>query len=284
MTFSIVARDPATGDLGVAVQSKFLAVGAAVIHASAGIGAVATQALANVSYGPRGLALLEAGATADLAVEALVGSDPLADRRQLGIVDATGRVAAHTGSGCSDWAGDLAGDGFSCQGNILVSGATLDAMAATMADRLDLPLPERLVAALAAGQAAGGDARGQESAGLLVVRPGGGYGGQSDRLMDLRVDDHLSPIAELARLVGLHRRYFDQPSETELLAMDRELRTEIAERLARVTGLALDAGHPDELWAALERWAGRENLEVRMVRPGSIDRMVLGVLREATGG
>ena len=284
MTFSIVARDPATGDLGVAVQSKFLAVGAAVIHASAGIGAVATQALANVSYGPRGLALLEAGATAVLAVEALVGSDPLADRRQLGIVDATGRVAAHTGSGCSDWAGDLAGDGFSCQGNILVSGATLDAMAATMADRLDLPLPERLVAALAAGQAAGGDARGQESAALLVVRPGGGYGGQSDRLMDLRVDDHLSPIAELARLVGLHRRYFDQPSETELLAMDRELRTEIAERLARVTGLALDAGHPDELWAALERWAGRENLEVRMVRPGSIDRMVLGVLREETGG
>ena len=157
-------------------------------------------------------------------------------------------------------------------------------MAATMADRLDLPLPERLVAALAAGQAAGGDARGQESAGLLIVRPGGGYGGQSDRLMDLRVDDHLRPIAELGRLVSLHRRYFDQPSETELLAMDRELRTEIAERLARVTGLALDAGHPDELWAALERWAGRENLEVRMVRPGSIDRMVLGVLREETGG
>jgi uncharacterized Ntn-hydrolase superfamily protein len=282
MTFSVVARDPTTGDLGVAVQSKFLAVGAAVIHASGGVGAIATQARANLSYGPRGLALLQAGATAALAVEALVGSDPLADRRQVGIVDASGRVAAHTGGGCSDWAGHLVGDGFSCQGNILVSRATLESMAATMSDRLDLPLPERLVAALSVGQAAGGDARGQESAGLLVVRPGGGYGGQSDRLMDLRIDDHPSPIAELDRLVALHRRYFDRPSENELVRIDRTLGAEIAERLARATGIAVDAEDPEALWTRLERWAGRENLEERMVRRGAIDQTVLGVLRELT--
>ena len=282
MTFSVVARDPTTGDLGVAVQSKFLAVGAAVIHAAGGVGAIATQARANLSYGPRGLTLLQAGATAALAVEALVGSDPLADRRQVGIVDASGRVAAHTGGGCSDWAGHLVGDGFSCQGNILVSRATLESMAATMSDRLDLPLPERLVAALAVGQAAGGDARGQESAGLLVVRPGGGYGGQSDRLMDLRIDDHPSPIAELDRLVALHRRYFDRPSENELVRIDRTLGAEIAERLARATGIAVDAEDPEPLWTRLERWAGRENLEERMVRRGAIDQTVLGVLRELT--
>jgi uncharacterized Ntn-hydrolase superfamily protein len=282
MTFSVVARDPRTGDLGVAVQSKFLAVGAAVIHAAGGVGAIATQARANLSYGPRGLTLLQAGATAGLAVEALVGSDPLADRRQVGIVDASGRVAAHTGGGCSDWAGHLVGDGFSCQGNILVSRATLESMAATMSDRLDLPLPERLVAALAVGQAAGGDARGQESAGLLVVRPGGGYGGQSDRLMDLRIDDHPSPIAELDRLVALHRRYFDRPSENELVRIDRTLGAEIAERLARATGIAVDAEDPEALWTRLERWAGRENLEERMVRRGAIDQTVLGVLRELT--
>jgi len=282
MTFSVVARDPTTGDLGVAAQSKFLAVGAAVIHAAGGVGAIATQARANLSYGPRGLTLLQAGATAALAVEALVGSDPLADRRQVGIVDASGRVAAHTGGGCSDWAGHLVGDGFSCQGNILVSRATLESMAATMSDRLDLPLPERLVAALAVGQAAGGDARGQESAGLLVVRPGGGYGGQSDRLMDLRIDDHPSPIAELDRLVALHRRYFDRPSENELVRIDRTLGAEIAERLARATGIAVDAEDPEALWTRLERWAGRENLEERMVRRGAIDQTVLGVLRELT--
>ena len=282
MTFSVVARDPTTGDLGVAVQSKFLAVGAAVIHAAGGVGAIATQARANLSYGPRGLTLLQAGATAALAVEALVGSDPLAERRQVGIVDASGRVAAHTGGGCSDWAGHLVGDGFSCQGNILVSRATLESMAATMSERLDLPLPERLVAALAVGQAAGGDARGQESAGLLVVRPGGGYGGQSDRLMDLRIDDHPSPIAELDRLVALHRRYFDRPSENELVRIDRTLGAEIAERLARATGIAVDAEDPEALWTRLERWAGRENLEERMVRRGAIDQTVLGVLRELT--
>jgi uncharacterized Ntn-hydrolase superfamily protein len=198
VTFSIVARDPGTGDLGGAVQSKFLSVGSLVLHGRAGAGMVATQAWANVSYGPRGLDLLAAGATAPQALEVLVGGDDQPGVRQAAVVDAAGRVAAHTGGDCPDWAGHHTGDGFSCQGNILVSAATVAAMAAAMRERADLELPERLVAALEAGQAAGGDARGQQSAALLVVREGGGYGGRSDRHIDLRVDDHPTPIAELA--------------------------------------------------------------------------------------
>ena len=204
MTFSVVARDAVTGQLGGAVASKFLAVGGMVLHARADVGVVATQALANLSYGPRGLALLAAGVRPTQAVEALTSSDELPERRQVALVDATGRTAAHTGSGCMPWAGDVAGDGFSCQGNILVSRAVVDAMADVMRGRLDLRLAERLVAALAAGQAAGGDSRGQQSAGVVVVSRDGGYGGGSDRLVDLRVDDHATPLVELQRLVSLH--------------------------------------------------------------------------------
>ena len=283
MTFSIVALDRATGDLGVGVQSKFLAVGSAVPYAAAGIGAIATQALSNLSYGPRGLELLATGASADLALDTLIGSDTLAHRRQAAIVDAAGRVAAHTGSGCSAWAGHLLGDGFACQGNILVSASTVTAMAAVMADRLDLALPERLVAALGAGQAAGGDSRGQQSAALVVVRAAGGYGGQSDRLVDLRVDDHPTPIAEVERLLRLHRLYFDRPTEDDLIAIDAALAAELADRLARLTGQPVDAADPTALWERLDRWAGRENLEERMIREGALDRAVLKTLREQTG-
>jgi uncharacterized Ntn-hydrolase superfamily protein len=284
MTYSIVARDAATGDLGCAVQSKFLAVGAAVLHARAGVGAVATQALANLSWGPRGLALLDAGATAEQALAVLAGSDELPGRRQAGIVDATGRVASHTGSGCMAWAGHRTGDGFSCQGNVLVSSATVDAMAEVMTTCGDLPLPERLVAALAAGQAAGGDARGQQSAGLLVVRERGGYGGQSDRLVDLRVDDHPAPIEELGRILALHHLYFERPRDEDLVPIDEALAAEIAGLLGRIGGIPVDPGDSIALWARLERWAGRENLEERMIRAGYVDRTVLGILRQQGAG
>jgi uncharacterized Ntn-hydrolase superfamily protein len=279
MTFSIVARDPATGDLGCAVQSKFLAVGAGAIHARAGIGAVATQALSNISFGPRGLALLEAGATAQQALDALVASDSLPQRRQAAIVDAEGRAAAHTGSGCTGWAGHVVGKETSCQGNMLVSRATVDAMAEAMETGLDMRFPERLLCALAAGQAAGGDARGQQSAALLVVRAGGGYGGYSDRLIDLRVDDSPLPIEELQRLLGLHRLHFERPAEADLLPLAADLADEVAARLARVQGEPADASDADGLWRRLDRWAGRENLEERMVRPGYIDSSVLRILR-----
>jgi len=195
-----------------------------------------------------------------------------------GCFDAAGRVAAHTGGGCPDWAGHQTGDGFSCQGNILVSSATVEAMAAAMRERAELELPERLVAALEAGQAAGGDARGQQSAALLVVREGGGYGGRSDRHVDLRVDDHPTPIAELGRLLALHRRYFRRPSDDELVELAGPLAAEVAGLLARRG--AGPTGDAAALWAALEGWAGLENLEERLVRPGWIDPTTLGVLRE----
>jgi uncharacterized Ntn-hydrolase superfamily protein len=280
MTFSIVARDPETGDLGGAVQSKFLSVGGVVLHGRAGTGMVATQAWANVSYGPRGLALLEAGATARQALDALLGSDDQPGQRQAAIVDATGRVAAHTGGECPDWAGHRTGDGFSCQGNILVSGATVEAMAAAMRERAGLELPERLVAALDAGQAAGGDARGQQSAALLVVREGGGYGGRSDRHVDLRVDDHATPIAELGRLLALHRRYFRRPRDDELVELAGPLAAEVAGHLARRGAGPAGSDDAAALWAALEGWAGLENLEERLVKPGWIDPTTLNALRE----
>jgi uncharacterized Ntn-hydrolase superfamily protein len=280
MTFSIVARDPETGDLGGAVQSKFLSVGGVVLHGRAGTGMVATQAWANVSYGPRGLALLEAGATARQALDALLGSDDQPGQRQAAIVDAAGRVAAHTGGDCPDWAGHRTGDGFSCQGNILVSGATVEAVAAAMRERAGLELPGRLVAALDAGQAAGGDARGQQSAALLVVREGGGYGGRSDRHVDLRVDDYATPIAELGRLLALHRRYFRRPRDDELVELAGPLAAEVAGHLARRGAGPAGSDDAAALWAALEGWAGLENLEERLVKPGWIDPTTLNALRE----
>jgi uncharacterized Ntn-hydrolase superfamily protein len=279
VTFSIVARDPETGDLGGAVQSKFLSVGSLVLHGRAGAGMVATQAWANVSYGPRGLDLLAAGATAPQALEVLLGGDDQPGMRQAAVLDAAGRVAAHTGGDCPDWAGHRTGDGFSCQGNILVSGATVEAMAAAMRERADLELPERLVAGLDAGQAAGGDARGQQSAALLVVREGGGYGGRSDRHIDLRVDDHPTPIAELGRLLALHRRYFRRPGDDELVELTGPLAAEVAGHLSRRGAGPGDPGDAAALWAALEGWAGLENLEERLVRPGWIDPTTLNALR-----
>ena len=210
-TFSIVARDPATGDLGIAVQSKFFGVGSVVPWAKAEVGAVATQAWANVRYGPEGLRLIEEGKSAKEAVHALTTADRRAARRQLGIVDRNGVAAAHTGEKCSDWAGHRLGEQFTVQGNILAGKKVVDAMAeAYVAARAKEggELADWLTAALVAGQAAGGDKRGRQSAALLVVRKDGGYGGTSDRFVDLRVEDHKRPIEELQRLLALHKRFF----------------------------------------------------------------------------
>jgi uncharacterized Ntn-hydrolase superfamily protein len=271
-TYSLCASDLERGEWGVAVQSRFLAVGSVVSWAEAGVGAVATQALANPRYGPEGLALLREGRSAEDVVEALVGADDGRDDRQLGVVDARGGAATYTGAACFDWAGGRTGPGYAAQGNILVSGATVDALTETF-EASSGPLAERLIAALAAGEAAGGDRRGRQSAALLVVSAGGGYGGMSDVAVDLRVDDHSEPIEELARLYGLHELYFGQTPDAEWLDVDDALRTEIRERLT-----ALGYDDPD-LDAAFRAWTGTENLEDRTRGLDRLDPVVLGELR-----
>lgn len=201
-TFSIVGCDPETGELGIAVQSKFFAVGSVVPWAKAGVGAIATQAFANTTFGPLGLKLLENGGGPITVMHALLDADGGREQRQLGIVDATGRSAAHTGSECQPWAGHVTGKNFAAQGNILVGKPTVQAMADTFR-KTDGMLAEKLMSALEAGQAAGGDSRGMQSAAILVVKAGAGYGGFNDRYCDLRVDDHEQPIAELRRIFGM---------------------------------------------------------------------------------
>jgi uncharacterized Ntn-hydrolase superfamily protein len=279
-TFSIVGCDTAVGELGVAVQSKFLAVGAVVPWAQAGVGAVATQALANTSYGPVGLRYLAAALSPQDALDRLTGADPDALHRQAGIVDAQGRSATYTGSGCIPWAGGRVGAGYAAQGNILVGGDTVDAMAATF-EATSGTLAQRLLAALAAGQEAGGDSRGMQSAALLVVRERGGYGGHNDRYLDLRVDDHPSPIAELQRLFDLHRLYVPPAGPRELVPIEGALARELQELLARTDDYtAAPSGVFDAATrAALDAYMGRENLEERAADGDVIDAQVLRYMR-----
>ncbi|HSP74226.1 MAG TPA: DUF1028 domain-containing protein, partial [Gaiellaceae bacterium] len=219
-TYSIAACDLEAGQWGVATQSKFLAVGSIVPWAEAGAGAIATQALANPRYGPAGLVLLREGATAGEVVARLTEADDGRDDRQLGVVDARGGSATYTGTGCLDWAGGLTGPGYAAQGNILVSEETVGALAVAYEGAAGRPLAERLLEALAAAQAAGGDRRGQQSAALLMVEREGGYGGLTDVVVDLRVDDHAAPVPELARLYGLHQAIFGKTPRESWLEVD----------------------------------------------------------------
>lgn len=271
-TYSIVACDLETREWGVAVQSKFLAVGAAVPAAEPEVGAIATQAWANLAYRPQGLELLREGHAAEEVVRTLVGGDEGREHRQLGVVDALGRAASYTGSECLDWAGGTTGPGYAAQGNILVSAATVEALASTFEGSPGGPLAERLLRCLAAAQAAGGDRRGQQSASLLVVREDGGYGGTSDVAVDLRVDDHPRPVEELERIFRLHDLLFGQTPEDEWVVVDAELAGELRGRLA---GL----GHEGTLADALAAWAGTENLEERVRGADRIDPVVLAELR-----
>jgi uncharacterized Ntn-hydrolase superfamily protein len=271
-TYSIVACDLEAREWGVAVQSKFLAVGAAVPAAEPEVGAVATQAWANLAYRPDGLALLREGYPAEEVVRTLVGADDGRGHRQVGVVDVHGRAATYTGSECLDWAGGTTGPGYAAQGNILVSAATVEALAASFEGSTGRPLAERLLACLAAAEAAGGDRRGRQSAALLVVRKDGGYGGTSDVAADLRVDDHPQPIEELERIYRIHDLLFGQTPDEEWLEVDRELAGELGERLAAL-------GYDGELTDALAAWAGTENLEERVRGADRIDPVVLEQLR-----
>lgn len=270
MTFSIAARSesgPAGPQWGVAVASKFLAVGAVVPGARAAVGAVATQAFANVAYVPNGLHLLQSGKSAQQVVNELVRADAERAQRQVGVVDADGQVATFTGAECMDWAGGIAEDGAAIQGNILVGPQVVEAMhQAWRASDPAAPLARRLLAALQAGDAEGGDRRGRQSAALLVVTDGGGYGGGNDIYVDLRVDDHPEPCTELARLVDLHHVYFEAPTPEALVPLDQV--HDDVERWLAILG-----------YADLDTWIGVENFEMRVVGD-RIDRYVLGVLEQ----
>ena len=270
-TYSIVGCDLDARQWGVAVQSKFLAVGSVVPWAEPEVGAVATQAYANPRYGPDGLTLLREGLSAEEAVERLTAADEGRAERQLGIVDGEGRAATYTGESCLDWAGGRTGRGYAAQGNILVGEETVAALVTTFEANAHLPLVQRLIECLAAAQAAGGDRRGQQSASLLVVQKDGGYAGLSDVLVDLRVDDHERPIQELRRIYGLHQLLFEASPREEWLPVEGDLRDEVRERLERLG------------YASLDAWAGVENLEERVDGEDAIDPVALDTLRAASG-
>lgn len=274
-TYSIVACDLETGQWGVGVQSKFLSVGSVVPWAEPHVGAIATQSYANPRYGPDGLALLRDGRTAEETVRALTDADEGRDERQVGVVDGNGSAATFTGSGCHDWAGGRTGERYAAQGNILVSGETVDALAETFEASAGRSLAERLIECLAAAQAAGGDRRGQQSSSLLVVEKDGGYAKLSDTIVDLRVDDHEQPIEELERLYGLHQELFGTTPHDQWLDVDEGLALELRERLEAL-------GHEGDLAQAFDAWAGSANLEERVEGVERIDPVVLEALRSAS--
>ncbi len=287
MTFSIVAHDAEENAWGVAVASKFLAVGSVVGWARAGVGAVATQAFANVTYGPRGLELMGQGLSAEETLARLLAEDEEREHRQVGVVDAQGRAAAHSGAECFEWAGHHVGEGYTCQGNILTGAEVVQAMARAF-EKTRGPLEDRLYAALVAGEQAGGDRRGKQSAAILVVKPNGGYGGNNDLYLDLRVDDDAEPVARLGELLTLHKLYFGSPDPNALLPIEGELARELKGVLAR---LGYYDGAVDDRWdkAAIEAfWAfvGTENLEERWTPDDAhrIDPVVVDYIRGRFGG
>ena len=284
-TFSIVGADMARGELGIAVASKFLACGAVVPWASAGAGAVATQSYSNTAYGPDGIRMMREGHSAEETLARLIAADSDRALRQVGIVDARGGSAAHTGSGCHGWAGHQVGPSFAAQGNILVGEDTVQAMAAAFAVSAG-PLSDRLVNALARGEAAGGDRRGRQASAVYVVKANGGYGGKNDVLVDLRVDDHPDPVAELRRLLDLQHLYFGSGPESEKLVLDGPLLAEICAMMRRLDYLPSSAADDwNEATAkAFDAFTSTENLEERVdLRARTIDAPALAYLRRTFG-
>jgi uncharacterized Ntn-hydrolase superfamily protein len=277
-TFSLVAKDPNSHDLGVVVASKFLAVGSVVPWVQAGVGAVATQSYANTSFAAYVLEQLQAGTSiADIA-SAFAAADPEHQSRQYGVVAANGNSYTFTGSECHPWAGGRSGQNYAAQGNLLAGAEVVDALSETFLARSDLPFPERLLESLKAADACGGDARGRQSAALYVARASGGYAGFNDRYIDLRVDDHPSPILELGRLLGIHRLLFERPDPEALLAIEGTLKTRLLEVL-RGAGVAV-AVWDGAAQKALDGLAGKENLEERFGRSGFIDPVALAYLEQ----
>ncbi|HEY2980828.1 MAG TPA: DUF1028 domain-containing protein [Anaerolineales bacterium] len=280
MTFSIVACDLAEQTWGVAVASKFPAVGAVVPWAQAGIGAVATQSYANTSFGPRGLALMTTGLSADQTLARLLEDDPERDLRQVGLIDAQGRAATYSGSGCHVWAGGITGDGFAVQGNILVGERVVKALAkAFLASKGDLP--SRLHAALLAGDRAGGDRRGRQSAALYAVKAKGGYGGYNDRWLDYRVDDHEDPVPRLGELIEMHRLYFEKSNEADRLVLKGRQLVRLQAILQKLSYLSAEPSgkYDEDTRGAFRAMLGNENFEERAdPSAGWVDKPVLDFL------
>jgi uncharacterized Ntn-hydrolase superfamily protein len=278
-TFSIVGYDPNTQELGIAVQSKFLGVGAVVPWAKAGVGAVATQSYANTTFGPKGLELMASGKTAQETMDELIREDQGRAKRQVGIVDAQGNAATYTGEDCYDWAGGVTGKHFVAQGNILVGLETVEAMATTF-EKSEGSLAERLLKALDAGQQAGGDSRGKQSAALLVVREEGGYAGYNDRAIDLRVDEHAEPIQELIRIFQLHQLYFEKPKPEHVVEIDQEMKAILTQKLEQHNYLSQSTNHTDEnVYRALSDFIHTENFEEREQETGKIDLQVFEYIK-----
>ncbi|WLR55555.1 DUF1028 domain-containing protein [Mesobacillus subterraneus] len=278
MTFSIVGYDPQEKEWGIAVQSKFLGVGAVVPFAKAGVGAVATQSYANTAYGPQALELMAQGKSADEVMELITKDDPDKEMRQVGLIDAEGKGATFTGTYCYDWAGGVTGKHFAAQGNILVDENTVKSMAETF-ESTEGSLAHRLLQALNAGQQAGGDSRGQQSAALLVVKEKGGYGGYNDRYVDLRVDDHPEPITELIRIYGLQQLYFAKAKPENVVAIEGEVKETVIQHLKRLDYLKADPSTDEELHKALTAYLHTENFEEREQEKGKIDLEVLEFMK-----
>ena len=278
-TFSIVAADPETGEVGVAVQSKFLAVGSVVPWAKANVGAVATQSWANTAFGPEGLALLEKGLSPEEVIDKLVADDPDRSLRQVAVIDAEGEASAFTGHECYDWAGHMIGKHHSCQGNILISEETVSEMSRTF-EASEGPLAERMLKAVAAAQHAGGDSRGKQSAAVYVVQEGAGYGGYNDVKVDLRVDDHPEPIEELQRLYELHKMYA-APSEDKL-AIEGDVLKTVVEQLVKLSLLGMGDynSYNAEVKEALKLFVLRENFDDHWSEEALIDESVLAYLKK----
>lgn len=278
MTFSIVGYDPETKELGVAVASKFLSVGAVVPFAKAGVGAIATQSWANLDYGKHGLELLEQGLSPQAVLEELIRNDDKSGSRQVGIIDANGQSVTFSGEDCFDWAGGSVGLNFAAQGNILVDQHTVEAMESTFLQTQG-SLAERLTAALLAGDAAGGDSRGKQSAALLIVKENGSYGGYNDRYIDLRVDDHEEPVQELKRLLKLHQLYFEPTLPEDVVELEEPLAKELEKLLYENGHLQRELTDHEDLLDAVQSYHLIENFDERVQQRGKIDRKVVEYLR-----
>jgi uncharacterized Ntn-hydrolase superfamily protein len=283
-TFSIAAYDPASKAWGVAVASKFPAVGAVVPWVRAGSGAVATQSYANTSFGPHGLDLMASGMSASDTLDRLLADDEDAAQRQVGLVDASGAAATYTGEGCHDWAGGRTGDHYCVQGNILVGEQVVQAMA-TAFEWAEGDLPLRLLAALLAGDRTGGDRRGRQSAAVYVARADAGYGGLNDRWIDYRVDDHPDPVPRLAELLNLHELYFGESEAADRLAIEGEVLTSLRTILVAQDYLEQTAAIDEPAFKqAFAHFIGNENFEERTdVAAGWIDKPVYTYLLQKFG-